>query len=246
MRNGYKSKKCHAGLMGLLLLGASMSAHAFVVDSSSVGSSYEITWELLNGATDPNGNLNDTGYDLTGSALFNVTDFDADADTVSFMLTLSNTTDPTNSVNAGLQKFGFATSANAEVASWSQITGDADRVTDVRNFRNSDNELDNSVAPGNTQIIDVVAATGTGAPNSLQGGEEDLLELILDVPGLTEDGVEFSPFAVKYQTDAGSFEFPGGEDDGGGTPQGEAPVPGTLALLGLGALLLGRRKLKLA
>jgi hypothetical protein len=237
MPNGYKSKKHHAGLMGLLLLGASVSAHAFVVDSTAgIGDESKISWALL-------GTDNSANTDLTGEALFKLTDFNAATDTISFEVTLSNTTDPGNSVNAGLQKFGFGSSANASVASWSQLGVGPGKVTDVRNFGNPDNDLDNAVAPGNTQVIEIVAATGTGAGESLQGGEEDLFELVLSVPDLGEDGVEFSPFAVKYQTDVGSYEFPGGEDPSGAPPAGEAPVPGTLALLGIGALLLGRRKL---
>ena len=239
MPNGYKSKKHHVGLMGLLLLGASVSAHAFVVDSTTgIGDESKISWALL-------GTDNSANTDLTGEALFKLTDFNAATDTISFEVTLSNTTDPGNSVNAGLQKFGFGSSANASVASWSQLGVDSDsgKVTDVRNFGNPDNELDNAVAPGNMQVIEIVAATGTGAPESLHGGEDDLFELVVNVPGLDDDGVEFSPFAVKYQTDVGSYEFPGGEDPSGAPPAGEAPVPGTLALLGIGALLLGRRKL---
>ena len=238
MPNGYKSKKHHVGLMGLLLLGASVSAHAFVVDSTTgIGDESKVSWALL-------GTDNSANTDLTGEALFKLTDFNAAADTISFEVTLSNTTDPGNSVNAGLQKFGFGSSANASVASWSQlgVGVDSGKVSSVRNFGSgSDNQLDNAVAPGSDTVLDIVVDTDPN--NRLLGGEDDLFELVVNVPGLDDDGVEFSPFAVKYQTDVGSYEFPGGEDPSGAPPAGEAPVPGTLALLGIGALLLGRRKL---
>jgi PEP-CTERM motif len=51
--------------------------------------------------------------------------------------------------------------------------------------------------------------------------------------------VTLSTFAVKFQTQTGSFEFPGGSTTGGGGGGGPSvPEPGSLVLLGAALLLL--------
>lgn len=227
-----------ARVAGLALLGAAWSAQAFTIDSStSVGDSFTVTWELLAGATDPNGNLNNTGYDLTGSADFVVTSIGET--TVSFDVTLTNTTDP-NTAEIGLQKFGFATSPDATLVSWSNVGADG-KITDVANYSNSDSDLDNAVAPGGVSVIDIVASTDTGTNGTLQSGEQDTVNIVVGFNDPIVDGVEFSPFAVKYQSDPDSFEFPGQDDNGGGgPPTGDVPLPGTLVLLGAGLMAMRR------
>jgi len=231
---------------GLALLGVASVAQAYTIDSSSYAfQSFTVTWSLLDGQTDPNGNTNDTGTDLTGSAAFVFTGFDVDTNQVTFELTLENTTAP-NTMDIGLQKFGMGTTPNLTVVSWAQISnGDTDKVVSVADLSNSDSELDNAVAPGNQTLIDVVTATNPGGSSTLLAGEKDTFKLVLELAlGESFDidapkSIVFTPFAVKYQTKEGSFEF-AGHGNGGGGPSGGVPLPGTLALLGIGVLAARR------
>jgi len=235
-----------AALLGLAMVPFSASAFT-IYDTTTDGSTFLATWELQAGVTDPNGNTNLTGVDLTGSALF--TFLGSSGNTIDLEITLTNTT-VANSVTAGLQKFGFATDPYATVADFIQdgdtaafaaIAGDTDKVI------SADNSVSPEVQNSTPQVIDVEARTDTGAPKALLSGEFDVFRLTLSYATLDlAAGVEFSPFAVKYQTNRGSYEFPGDDcppgTPGCGAPPTGVPVPGTLVLLGLGALL-GRKQL---
>lgn len=246
------------GLASAVLLGltlAPFSANAYFV--TSVDEAFTADWELQAGSTDPNGNKNVTGYNLTGDASFLVTSFDVDANEIGLMLTLANTSDPGNTESIGLNRFAFGTDPGAVVVTpWSSSDrsgSDTDKVLDVHDYGQTDGNLnkaaggENGNGPNATTKINVVSETGGGAGGTLQAGESDMFNVTLRFASTIANGVEFSPFAVKYQSDKGSYQFasnclPGTPDCGASPPSGEVPVPGTLALLGLAALL-GRRKL---
>jgi hypothetical protein len=216
------------------------AASAFIVDSNtSVNDTFTVSWNLQAGATDPNGNTNVTGFDLTGTALFEF--LGSSGHTMDFALTLRNTSAPNNR-EIGLQKFGFATEPDAVVSTWDKsandISGsDQDKIETMDN--NVSNEINNAAGGnGNTSIIEVQATAGNGANRTLQSGEFDAFNFTLTYSELVlADGVSFTPFAVKYQTSKGSYEFTGGDTPSEGPG---VPIPGTLALLGLG-LVLSRR-----
>lgn len=241
-----------AALLGLTM--APFSANAYLV--TSVNDAFTASWELQAGATDPHGNQNVTGHNLTGYASFLVTSFDVGANEIGLALTLANTTDPGNTAFIGLNQFAFGTDADATVAApWSGSDSnllDADKVLDVRNYGQTNTNLNkaaggkNGNGPNAIDLIDVVSVTGGGAGSTLQAGEFDSFDVILRFTTPIANGVDFSPFAVKYQSDKGSYEFgsnciPGMPDCDGTPPNGEVPVPGTLTLLALGAALFSRR-----
>lgn len=211
-------------------------AQAFIVDDSTnfddtFGDTFLVEWELKAGETDPNGNKNTTGFDVSGTALFKFLSADEMADTIKLELTLTNTTDP-NDQEIGLQKFGFSTDPDVDVLSWSQRTdgGDTNVITTVK--KGGDPELSNAV-PG---VIEVQANTDNGFPNSLHAGEYDVFELTLTFSNLVlADGVSFTPFATKYQTKSVSLEIPGGGGNG-------VPAPATLALFGIGMVGIAIRR----
>ena len=212
---------------GAVALSALMigSANAFIIDSSnSSGDTFTVDWLLSDGSTDPNGNTNLTGYDIQGEALFTFLGADTTLNTISFDITLSNTT-ATNTAEIGLQKFGFGTTPDAISATFA----DADDAGVISAVIGTAPEFPDSA------LIDLLTATGTGAPLSLLAGESDTFNLVIGFSALASDfSVGFDPFNVKYQTDPDSFEF--------GT---SVPEPSVFALMGLGLVGLGfsrRRK----
>ena len=218
-------KILEAVVLFVLMIG---SANAFIIDSStSNGDTFSVDWLLSNGGTDGNGNVNGTGYDILGEALFTFLEADITLNTISFDITLSNTTAANNDVNIGLQKFGFGTTPNATSATFSDFVDEGV----ISATLGTTSEFPDSA------IIDLLALTGTGAPRSIQAGESDTFNLVIGFSDLAGDfSVGFDPFNVKYQSDEGSYEF---------GPGVSVPEPSVFALMGLGLVGLGfsrRRK----
>ena len=206
----------------------SLSSNAFVVDSSTaIGTNYTISYSLLSGATDPNGNLNNV-QDLSGTVVFSLTSFTGT--TIGFNLNVSNTSALLGN-EVGLRDIAFGTDPDATSVSLTQILGAGESNKFLTATTSVNPALVNAVLKFD---LDVQASTGTGYQNTLNEGQFDSFSVLIGF-GSTANGVSFSPFSSKFQTSPGSFEFPGGGGGGGGGG-GSAPEPGTLALVGLGLL----------
>jgi hypothetical protein len=209
-----------ATTMALSLLLAAPAAQAVLVDSA--GDSFTVEWLLADGATDPNGNTNGTGVDIAAEATFSLSAYDTAADSIGLSITATNTTVP-NSKAIGLHKLGFGTTPDVTGVTFSDDADGGFIGASLGGF---------SALP-NAALIDVTAATGPGAPNTLQAGDSDTFGLTLSFANLTSDGVDFGPFDAFFQSNPQSFQVPA---NGNGS---EVPAPGTLALLGTGLLALG-------
>lgn len=227
--------------LGVLALGllSPLASQAFVIDKDTTTSEiFTVNYSLANGATDPNTNTNNTGYDLMASVSISMTAFDTANDFISLVLTVANTTDSWDGVGTdpeiGLQQLAFGTTPDATAV---EFTDDADgEFIEAHLFGNPDSALD----LGNTLSLDTVSTTGTGASNRLLAGESDTFFLKISFTDLIDAGVTFSPFSSKWQTNPDSFQFAGTEPGSGPGPGPgpSIPEPNSLALLGLGALLL--------
>lgn len=230
------NKFLRAAAVGLVAVAAS-SANAFLVDD--INDDFTINWsqDILGGT-----------QTLSATALFDVTAISAGS--VTFAITLTNTTAP-SSFQASIVSLGFYVDPNATSAS---ITNDGDAITwevttSQPNF------------PGGFQNIDICLF----AANNCQGGNinQGLVnnpspntdDFILTLNGSFPTGLDFADtnnFPIKFQTEAGSFEFTGTSTSSTSSTSttssgasGTAPEPGTLSLLGgaiLGGLFQYRRR----
>ena len=215
-----RASRALATTMALPLLLLAPTAQAVVVDS--VGDSFTVEWLLADGATDPNGNTNNTGVDISAEATFSLSDYDTAGDAIGLSITATNTTTPTTK-EIGLYKLGFGTTPDATNVLFSDTPDGGFIGASLGAFPNFPNAA----------LIDVIATTDPGAGNTLQFGESDTFGLTLSFADLSADGVEFGPFDAFFQSNPASFQVPA---NGNGN---SVPVPGTLALLGAGLLALG-------
>jgi len=230
--------------LAVLILGllSPLVSQAFVIDSTTTTSDvFQVDYLLTNGSTDPNGNTNNTGYDLEASVSFSMAGFDTVNNFISLELTVDNTTNPYVSTPSdltdpkiGLQKLAFGTSPDATAVVFSDALDDGFNAAHLF----SDPELSLS----GTLFLDVVSTTDPGADNILRAGESDTFFLTISFFDLQDAGVIFNPFSSKWQTDPVSLEFagtePGPGPNPGPSPSPSIPEPSPLALMGLGALLL--------
>lgn len=215
----------------IALGGAGTVAEAAIF--ASVGDTATVNWFLANGASDPNGNTNTLGQDISVTAVFELTSFDSSADEIELQITFTNTTaDEGNTV--GIHKFGLGTSPDATAVTLNNEGTKPDIATDTDAFITS--VLGTSSEFVNSAVIDITTETGNGAPNILREGETDIFFLTIGFADLA-DMVELTPFDIKIQTVDPSFELVGTEDLSGGG--GEIPLPPTLLLFGSGLIGLG-------
>lgn len=207
---------------------AGAAAHAVPISSGSVGSSFSISWLLEDGATDDNGNVNNTGQDISAEAVFTIDDFvtadDTDPDStngdfIDLRIDATNTTAP-NDDEIGLWKLGFGTSPDAIAVTF----------IDDPDGEFVDATLGTFEAFPDSKAIDVTTSTDPGARFNLQAGESDTFLLRIEFDDLTTlTTVDFAPFNAFFQGDPDSYQF----------GSVSVPVPGTLALVGAGLVLLG-------
>lgn len=230
------NKLMKAAAVGVVAV-ATSSANAFLVNDT--GDDFTINWDF----TIPN-----TAQHLTASALFDVTAISGTS--VTFDITLTNTTAP-SSFQASIVSLGFYIDPNATSAT---LVNNGDAIT-------WEVDLTQPNFPGGFQNIDVCLF----AANNCQGGNinDGLLnnpspnsdDFLLTLNGSFPDGLDFldtNNFPIKFQTQAGSFEFTGTSSSStsstsSGGAAGTAPEPGTLSLLGgaiLGGLFQYRRRRK--
>jgi len=214
-------------------------ANAFVIDSSTnVGDTFDVSWELLSGASDAGGIINNTGFDISGGATFEY--LGTDGTEIGFELTLSNTTgSPSNSANTGLIGFGFGTDANFTVASW----GDSPSVTDTDKIVSFTGTNSSGVPTSPSTPTNRFYATAGGGSGGLAPGESDVFEFKLKLPDViapTTQPITFNPLEAVY------LPQPPNGTSGVGGPEPlrvAVPVPGTLVLIGAGLIMIRRRLL---
>lgn len=228
--------KLHKTLMGgvataIFMAGMLMPAtsHAFLINSSTgIGDQFTINYLLADGATDPNGNLNDLGQNIEGTALFTLGTFDIGSDSIALTVTLNNNTEDKGN-QVGWQILAFATSQTATSV---LFTDDSDGEFFMAVI-GADAEVQNAV--GGT-YLDIQTEAGTGAPNILLEGEMDEFVLTIQFEELGEEGVNLGSFSSKWQTGSASFEF---GDTVPSLPPAAVPEPSILAFLGLSIIGIG-------
>lgn len=197
------------------------------ITTADVNQSFSMEW-LLPSTEGPT-------KDLKASGIFTVTLFNATE--LRLAIALENETD--SSYQAALMSLGLATTPDATGSIFS-----AGSIFDGV----EDGSGPQQTFPGGFKGIDVCAfgangCSGGSINQGLQSGSSDTFSLSFagnfgDVPAIT-----LADFAVKFQTSAGSYEFPGTPP--GPEPGGSVPESGTLGLLGLalmGAAYAGRRR----
>jgi hypothetical protein len=190
------------------------------ISSADIGQSFTMNWSLP--ASEPNAN-NTQNINSTGTFKVN----SLNSNNLELQVTLTNTTVATYQAALMSLGLGVAPDATATLTQLGTKFNDVD-VPTQQNF------------PGGFKDIDVCAysANGCAGGNINQGlqsgGNSDTF--ILRIASNTLNGfgqnpeVTLSSFAVKYQTQDGSYEIPGNPGGGGG---GSQPVPEPTTMLGL-------------
>ncbi len=257
-------------VLALFSLVAAPSTQAFTIESDSgVGNIFDLSWELASGASDPLGNINNTGFGLSGTATFEI--LSRSNTEISFELTLANTTAAPAGDNVGLHAFGFGSDRFVQVASWNNAGGRGSNK--IASFGAAGDSGLGSVSIGG-QPLQVVATTDGGGAQTGQGiapGESDVVEFQLVIPDTGNPNpqrIPLGPVIAQF----GPSGSPGGPNNPGGNPPSnigpeplitgpdpltndpdlpiivagpsiefaQVPAPGTLILMVLG-LVFGRR-----
>ena len=249
-----------AGLMtATALMMAPLAVSAFTIDSSTqVNDTFDVSWELM--GTD---STNPVGEDLSGVATFEYLGLSVDGTSVQFGLTLTNTTAPSATTSAvALRAFGFGTDANFALASWgSSASGGTDKISDngsgsgisrvvkvdpnnppsgtpnLNTPVNGDAPVECLKDPNNTVPEECVTLLAVADGDGLGAGATDSFEFTLGLDRAVSLGpLTIDPFAVAYDFDQDSTKPPVQV-----RIAAQVPLPGTLALVGAGILLMRRK-----
>lgn len=251
------------------LLTVAAPLHAFTISSDTpVNKTFDVTWELMGGSAE-----NPIAADLSGSATFEYLGINDAGGTsqLLFGLTLNNTTVSNSGPgfsNLALTAFGFGTDANVAIASWgstssggtngssnngnvttvASVNPNAPPPSGVPDFNDpgpaGSSPVECKDDPNNTNLDECITVVAVAAdPNNpgIPSGASDNFELVLDLNQILSPTtpVTINPFAVSY-----GYTDPNGGPGEIQLTANQVPTPGTLLLLGLGAiaLRLGRNR----
>ncbi len=193
--------------------------------SADVGQSFTVDWNLAAGAI----SSSSTGSQTLTSPLNAIGTFTVQSlssTTLDLAATIDNTTALNSSLTqAYLMSLGISTSPSATTTLFKagNVFTQADTPS-TGNFPGGFKNIDACVyASGNT-------CNGTAINNGLSAGSSDSFVLALSGTFGNSPSITLSDFAVKFQTNEGSYEF-------GGNSLSETPEPGTLVLFGTALLL---------
>ncbi|MCH9675649.1 MAG: cistern family PEP-CTERM protein, partial [Gammaproteobacteria bacterium] len=203
------------------------------ITDMNIGEAFDVDWSWDTGSGIFSAESTWTVDALTDSAL-------------TLSISVSNTSPQPGLSTGGIASIGFGIDPDATSVAFA--TGGAGTEFDSTGF---------AFVPGFNGEVEICAWTANscagGGQNSLLAiGDSDVFTL--QVGGNFADGnggqtLMLDQFALKTQTNVGSFELPGAPPGGnppGGGPPGNVPTPMTLALLGIGLVGIGasRRRRK--
>lgn len=202
------------------------------ITADDIGKSFQVNWSLPESGT---------RQAMGATGLFTVNNFTTNA--LSLTVKLTNTT--ASSFQAALMSMGLGVSTSKAKAAYTGTGSKFDSMTSgaEQNF------------PGGFKNIDVCIfaankCSGGNINEGIQsGGESDTFTFDIFGPFGTKPSVTLDSFAAKFQTQVGSFEFPGVEIKDVPPPPPPprvVPEPGTVAGLGAiaGLVAIRRRKSK--
>jgi hypothetical protein len=201
-------------------------AQAFVIDdTTAVNDMFTIDFQLDPGQTDNGGNTLGLSHPgLSATVTYTVLSVDFGAGSVGFSINIDNTT--SNIVNDAIHSFGFDTDPGISLTSFA-----AGSVFDLYG------EDTNFPSFGTIEFCTWPSqnCSGGAQPNNLAPGNDDTIGLALVWSG--GGALTIDPTVVKFQGDAGSFQFAGCE--GGDCTTTNVTEPATLGLFSLGLIGLG-------
>jgi hypothetical protein len=220
-----RRKKFFAPSLAFILGGLLFAVPAGALTINDINDDFTINWFLAKNGSDNDGGVT-APFDLKAQATFDITAISNNS--VTLLITFTNQTTPPPGQNSGITSFGIGVSPNATGVTFSDAP-DA-------GFTNAVKQNGQQNYPGGFKQIDVCVFTqgcsGGGQPTALAAGASDTFTLVI-AGAFTGHTVTLTPFPIKFQTSAGSFEFAGTE---GINP---TPEPGTVLLLSSGLIGLG-------